>query len=78
MLDKRREPFGLRRKEFWGVEIARKLVEPKFVNSLTHEPDGLIFQPALDVSSSIASCYFLIRSIDLVNEKFNHWSMRNK
>lgn len=50
IINKEREPFGVRVKEFWEVTTARKLLGPKFAKSLSHEPDGLIFQPSLDVS----------------------------
>lgn len=50
LIDKRREPFSVRQKDFWDVLGARKLLSPKFAQSLCHEPDGLIFQPSLDVS----------------------------
>lgn len=54
LIDKRREPFSVREKSFWDLTQAKKLLEEKFTKSLGHEPDGLIFQPSVDVS------YFLI------------------
>lgn len=50
LINKQREPFSVRDKAFWEVERAGKLLEPKFTQNLSHEPDGLIFQPSLDVS----------------------------
>lgn len=50
VINKQREPFSVRQKDFWDVVGARKLLSPKFAQSLCHEPDGLIFQPSLDVS----------------------------
>lgn len=50
VIKKQREPFSVRDKGFWDVVDARKLLEPRFAQSLCHEPDGLIFQPSLDVS----------------------------
>lgn len=50
MIQKDREPFSVRPKLFWEVTQAKALLAPKFAKSLAHEPDGLIFQPSLDVS----------------------------
>lgn len=50
LIVKEREPFSVRPKFFWDVTQAGALLAPKFANSLAHEPDGLIFQPSLDVS----------------------------
>lgn len=50
IINKQREPFSVRDKSFWGVEQARALLGPKFAASLSHEPDGLIFQPSQEVS----------------------------
>ncbi|XP_014209995.1 mRNA-capping enzyme [Copidosoma floridanum] len=41
-----KEPFSVRLKEFWPVINAAKLLSNEFAKKLTHEPDGLIFQPA--------------------------------
>ncbi|XP_059617366.1 mRNA-capping enzyme [Phlebotomus argentipes] len=48
LIDKNREPFSVRHKMFWDVTQARALLAPKFAKTLSHEPDGLIFQPSLD------------------------------
>lgn len=46
-IDKTQEPFSVRQKQFWDLSEARVLLGPKFTKeSLGHEPDGLIFQPA--------------------------------
>lgn len=46
-LDKSKEPFGIRLKQFWPLSDTRTLLGPKFTKeSLGHEPDGLIFQPS--------------------------------
>lgn len=37
------EPFRLRRKDFWPLPQARKLLQD-FIPNLSHESDGLIFQ----------------------------------
>jgi len=45
-IDKAKESFSVRQKQFWDVADAHKLLGPKFTKeSLGHEPDGLIFQP---------------------------------
>ena len=38
--------LGIRKKEFWDVSEAHKLMSDKFKKGLAHEPDGLIFQPS--------------------------------
>ncbi|KAJ8669304.1 hypothetical protein QAD02_000563 [Eretmocerus hayati] len=47
-IDKAREPFSLRVKSFWNITQTKKLFGEKFSKQLSHEPDGLIFQPAED------------------------------
>ncbi|CAH2066083.1 unnamed protein product, partial [Iphiclides podalirius] len=39
-------PFSVHLKEFWDIKMTHYLLEEKFSKMLTHEPDGLIFQPA--------------------------------
>lgn len=46
MINKLEEPFSVAVKDFWEVTMAGYLLSPKFCEKLTHEPDGLIFQPA--------------------------------
>ncbi|XP_071553085.1 mRNA-capping enzyme [Panulirus ornatus] len=50
ILNKQKEPFGVRRKDFWDANIhwTHKLLSPAFQSQLCHEPDGLIFQPESD------------------------------
>lgn len=43
---KDREPFSVRAKSFYDVIQTRNLLSEKFTKCLSHEPDGLIFQPA--------------------------------
>ncbi len=46
-IDKAREPFSMRLKQFWPLAETATLLGPKFTKaSLGHEPDGLIFQPS--------------------------------
>lgn len=48
-LNKTAEPFSIRHKEFWDITQAVNLLGDKFAKSLSHEPDGLIFQPSKEV-----------------------------
>lgn len=48
IIKKELEPFSVRIKEFWEVTAARSLLGEKFAKQLSHEPDGLIFQPKLE------------------------------
>lgn len=50
LINKNREPFSVRQKCFWDITQARSLLSPKFAASLSHEPDGLIFQPSVSVN----------------------------
>jgi mRNA-capping enzyme len=43
---RQREPIGVRRKDFWPINLTEKLLSPHFKAELAHESDGLIFQPA--------------------------------
>jgi mRNA-capping enzyme len=49
-IDKSSEPFSVRLKQFWDITQAGSLLSDKFSKMLSHEPDGLIFQPSNDVS----------------------------
>jgi mRNA-capping enzyme len=40
-----KEPFSVRTKEFFPLNFARSFIE-KFIPALSHESDGLIFQPS--------------------------------
>lgn len=48
IINRENEPFSVRIKDFWDVTQARSLLGPKFAQQLSHEPDGLIFQPKLE------------------------------
>ncbi|XP_058064809.1 mRNA-capping enzyme [Anopheles bellator] len=48
MIDRPKEPFGVRLKQFWDIGQSKALLGPKFTEKLGHEPDGLIYQPSLD------------------------------
>lgn len=49
LIKKEQEPFSVRNKGFWPIFQAKSLLGPKFAASLSHEPDGLIFQPSVEV-----------------------------
>uniref|UniRef100_A0A8D2ZIR1 mRNA-capping enzyme n=1 Tax=Scophthalmus maximus TaxID=52904 RepID=A0A8D2ZIR1_SCOMX len=44
-IDKTKEPFSVRNKPFFDIHASRKLVEGSFTSQVSHEVDGLIFQP---------------------------------
>ncbi|XP_063617921.1 mRNA-capping enzyme [Cydia splendana] len=46
MIHREREPFSVRLKQFYEVRMAHQLLGEKFAKTLSHEPDGLIFQPS--------------------------------
>ncbi|KAG8444777.1 hypothetical protein GDO86_009810 [Hymenochirus boettgeri] len=45
LIDKAKEPFSVRNKQFFDIHTARKLIEGSFAREVCHEVDGLIFQP---------------------------------
>jgi mRNA-capping enzyme len=48
IIDRSREPFGIRKKDFWELRDTFKIFGDNFKRNLTHEIDGLIFQPVAD------------------------------
>uniref|UniRef100_A0A8C6WHU6 mRNA-capping enzyme n=1 Tax=Neogobius melanostomus TaxID=47308 RepID=A0A8C6WHU6_9GOBI len=44
-IDKTKEPFSVRAKPFFDIHASRKLLEGSFTAQVSHEVDGLIFQP---------------------------------
>uniref|UniRef100_A0A3B5JZ23 mRNA-capping enzyme n=1 Tax=Takifugu rubripes TaxID=31033 RepID=A0A3B5JZ23_TAKRU len=44
-IDKTKEPFSIRHKSFFDIHASRKLLEGSFTSQVSHEVDGLIFQP---------------------------------
>ncbi|CAG2101565.1 unnamed protein product, partial [Medioppia subpectinata] len=48
VIDRTKEPFGVRKKDFWELRDTYKIFEEKFTRNLSHEIDGLIFQPVPD------------------------------
>ncbi|XP_048062170.1 mRNA-capping enzyme isoform X1 [Megalobrama amblycephala] len=44
-IDKAKEPFSVRNKPFFDIHATRKLLEGSFTSQVSHEVDGLIFQP---------------------------------
>ncbi|KAI1305291.1 mRNA-capping enzyme [Halotydeus destructor] len=47
-IDRSKEPFSVRRKDFWDLSATHTLFEDKFTKQVGHEIDGLIFQPVPD------------------------------
>ncbi|CAL1545933.1 unnamed protein product [Lymnaea stagnalis] len=47
-LDKSKEPFSVRLKNFFDITMSQKILDGKFAKSLCHEVDGLIFQPGAE------------------------------
>lgn len=45
LIDKTQEPFSVRNKPFFDIHTSRKLLEGNFAKEVSHEMDGLIFQP---------------------------------
>ncbi|GLG96084.1 Probable tyrosine-protein phosphatase F54C8.4 [Gryllus bimaculatus] len=81
------EPFSIRLKQFWDVTQAGSLLSEKFAKSLSHEPDGLIFQPAKDPysagqckevlkwkPSSLNSVDFKLKIVTEVGEGNERWA----
>ncbi|OWR45610.1 putative mRNA capping enzyme [Danaus plexippus plexippus] len=54
------EPFSVIIKRFWDVRMAHSLLEDKFIRTLHHEPDGLIFQPS-EMPYSGGPCEFILK-----------------
>lgn len=50
LINKSLEPFSVRKKDFWDISQTGSLLGEKFAKALSHEPDGLIFQPSNEVS----------------------------
>ncbi|XP_041109642.1 mRNA-capping enzyme isoform X1 [Polyodon spathula] len=44
-LDKTKEPFSVRNKPFFDIHASKKLLDGSFTSQVSHEMDGLIFQP---------------------------------
>ncbi|VDP10279.1 unnamed protein product, partial [Soboliphyme baturini] len=44
-IDRSKEPYHVRIKQFWDITHVSTLLSGKFTNTLTHEIDGIIFQP---------------------------------
>lgn len=47
-INKDMESFRIGLKQFWDITMTWQLLEEKFARTLTHAPDGLIFQPSLE------------------------------
>lgn len=44
IINKMREPFSIRRKEFWDITRTKSILTGQFAKQIAHETDGLIFQ----------------------------------
>ncbi|XP_071854236.1 mRNA-capping enzyme-like [Apostichopus japonicus] len=44
-INKQQEPFSIRRKEFWDITKTKNILTGHFSKQISHETDGLIFQP---------------------------------
>ena len=53
LINRKEEPFSVRSKPFFDIKYTNWLLGPEFTKTLFHEPDGLIFQPALEVLNNI-------------------------
>lgn len=53
LINKALEPFSIRKKDFWHITQTENLLGEKFAKKLSHEPDGLIFQPSKEVQTDI-------------------------
>lgn len=69
------EPFGVRGKEFWPITQSKSLLGEKFAKSLAHKPDGLIFQPSLDVSIFFLVAFFT-EICSFQNVKSSSWNFK--
>ncbi|XP_054710124.1 LOW QUALITY PROTEIN: mRNA-capping enzyme-like [Uloborus diversus] len=47
-INRLKEPFSIRSKDFWDITSARQILGEKFRKEMSHEVDGLIFQPVPD------------------------------
>ncbi|KAJ8321635.1 hypothetical protein KUTeg_000106 [Tegillarca granosa] len=47
-LDKTKESFSVRAKPFWDCSVSRKILDGSFASQVSHEVDGLVFQPVPD------------------------------
>lgn len=53
IIDRSSEPFSMRRKDFWNITQTEYLLGDRFTQKLSHDPDGLIFQPSKEVKIQI-------------------------
>ncbi|KAL7668829.1 hypothetical protein ACOME3_009513 [Neoechinorhynchus agilis] len=60
LIDRQQEPFGVRRKDFWHVMAASKILGEKFQQQLSHGIDGLIFQP-VHMPYIFGTCYEVLK-----------------
>ncbi len=51
-MKKTKQPFSIRKKDFFNLSAVNKLLSPKFLGTLPHEVEGLIFVPKKDPYTS--------------------------
>ena len=59
-IKRHREPVGIRRKDFWPSSCTRQLLSDTFRQSLSHDSDGLVFQP-VDAAYTPGTCPALMK-----------------
>lgn len=59
-IDRTKEPIGIRIKDFFEIKQTKKFFEPKFQSHLSHEIDGLIFQP-VHLGYLAGRCYQVLK-----------------
>ncbi|KAI0978710.1 hypothetical protein GJ496_012012 [Pomphorhynchus laevis] len=52
---KENESFSIRRKDFWQIITVRKILDGRFAKQVSHDVDGLIFQP-VELAYTVGSC----------------------
>lgn len=60
IINRSHEPFSVRKKDFWPITQAASLLGEKFAKTLSHEPDGLIFQPSKEPYTA-GSCHTVLK-----------------
>lgn len=60
LIDKSKESFSVRRKDFWNICTVRKILDGQFSRQISHDVDGLVFQP-LDLPYCIGTCNKILK-----------------
>ncbi|ESN99963.1 hypothetical protein HELRODRAFT_113375 [Helobdella robusta] len=59
-INKSLEPFSIRAKPFWDITCSRSLLDGKFAREVSHEVDGLIYQP-VDMGYKMGRCSEMLK-----------------